>query len=158
MARLGADRIGGLIWIVFGAAVVYGSWTMDRLEELGINPLTAPGLVPGLLGIGLIVLGLVLVLRRPTDLPDGQEPVDGPRLGLSFLLCLGFGAGLVGHGLPFWLGAAAFVFLHIVLIDESGRIPARPTPARLAFAAIVAVVSSAVVTNVFEKIFLITLP
>ena len=33
-----ADRIGGLIWIVFGSAVVYGSWTMDRLQSLGIPP------------------------------------------------------------------------------------------------------------------------
>ena len=45
------------IWIVFGSAVVYGSWTMDRLESLGIPPSTAPGLVPGLLGIGIVIFG-----------------------------------------------------------------------------------------------------
>ena len=61
--RLTADRIGGLIWFVFGAAVVYGSWTMDRLESLSIPPATAPGVVPGLLGIGIIVFGLILLLR-----------------------------------------------------------------------------------------------
>ena len=61
---LTADRIGGLIWIVFGAAVIYGSWMMDRLESLGIPPSTAPGVVPGLLGAFIIVFGLVLVLRR----------------------------------------------------------------------------------------------
>ena len=61
---LTADRIGGLIWIVFGAAVIYGSWMMDRLKSLGIPPSTAPGVVPGLLGAFIIVFGLVLVLRQ----------------------------------------------------------------------------------------------
>ena len=61
--RFSADRIGGLIWFVFGAAVVYGSWTMDRLESLGIPPSTAPGVVPGLLGIGIIIFALILMLR-----------------------------------------------------------------------------------------------
>ena len=63
---LSADRIGGLIWIVFGGAVIYGSWTMDRLQSLGIPPSTAPGVVPGLLGIGIVIFGLILILRRDT--------------------------------------------------------------------------------------------
>ena len=61
---MNAERIGGLIWVVFGAAVVYGSWTMDRLESLNIPLATAPGVVPGLLGIGIIIFGLVLLVRR----------------------------------------------------------------------------------------------
>ena len=47
--KMTADRIGGLIWIALGAAIVYGSWAMDRLTSLQIHPATAPGLVPGLL-------------------------------------------------------------------------------------------------------------
>src|SRR6185436_1655552 len=62
--RFSADRIGGLIWFVFGAAIVYGSWTMDRLEHLHIPPATAPGVVPGLLGLGIMAFALVLLLRR----------------------------------------------------------------------------------------------
>ena len=44
--HLSADRIGGLVWVIFGAAVVYGSWVMDRLDSLKIPPATVPGLVP----------------------------------------------------------------------------------------------------------------
>ena len=62
--RFNADRIGGLIWFVFGAAIVYGSWMMDRLEQLNIPPATAPGVVPGLLGLGIMAFALVLMLRR----------------------------------------------------------------------------------------------
>ena len=65
MARtISADRVGGVIWVVFGTAVIYGSWIMDRLKLLGIPPATAPGVVPGLLGIGIIIFGLVLLARR----------------------------------------------------------------------------------------------
>ena len=64
---------------MFGAAVVYGSWTMDRLESLGIPPSTAPGVVPGLLGIGIIIFGLVLVLRR--DAADAPAFVEARRRG-----------------------------------------------------------------------------
>ena len=52
---MSADRVGGtLSGVVFGAAIVYGSWTMDRLESLKIPLSTAPGVVPGVLGIGII--------------------------------------------------------------------------------------------------------
>ena len=55
-----ADAIG---WIVFGIAVLIGSLTMDRLEQQNINPVTIPGLLPGLLGIAMILLGGVLGVR-----------------------------------------------------------------------------------------------
>ena len=74
---LTADRIGGLIWFVFGAAVIYGSWTMDRLESLSIPPSTAPGLVPGLLGACIIVFGLVLVLRQDAVSTPAFDQAEG---------------------------------------------------------------------------------
>ena len=66
---LTADRTGGLIWIVFGAAVIYGSWVMDRLESLGIPPSTAPGVVPGMLGAFIIVFGLCSAAARAVSTP-----------------------------------------------------------------------------------------
>src|SRR3954470_17743253 len=54
------DAIG---WIVLGVAVLIGSITMDRLEQQNINPYTVPGLLPGLLGIAMILLGGVLAVR-----------------------------------------------------------------------------------------------
>ena len=79
MARtISADRVGGVIWIVFGAAVIYGSWMMDRLESLGIPPATAPGVVPGLLGFGIIIFGLVLVVRREPEALPAAVASDAP--------------------------------------------------------------------------------
>ena len=39
------------------------SFAMDRLEAQHINPYTVPGLLPGLLGIVMILLGGLLALR-----------------------------------------------------------------------------------------------
>src|SRR4051812_48708210 len=55
-----ADLKDAVAWMAFGIAVLVGSITMDRLEKQNINPVTVPGLLPGLLGIAMILLGGVL--------------------------------------------------------------------------------------------------
>ena len=166
------DRIGGLIWMVFGAAVLHGSWTMDRLESQNINPVTAPGVVPGLIGAGIMLFALVLLVRREGATgvvyeghlveAHGVEAPSAPpnwrRLGLSWALCVGFAGVLLGRGLPFWLLAATFVFLHILLLDDPDRMAERPLHRRVVFAAVVAACTAAAATTVFQKIFLVRLP
>ena len=172
-----ADRIGGLIWVVLGAAIIYGSWSMDRLTSLQIHPATAPGLVPGLLGAGIVILGLVLLLRRkasatgdfaiaqeaqeripiePQDAAD--ESIAWNRVLLSWALCITYGAVLLGHGLPYWILTAAFLFVHINLIDDTDNVPARLDRKRALIAATIAVLFAIAVALVFEKIFLVRLP
>ncbi|MET0445402.1 MAG: tripartite tricarboxylate transporter TctB family protein [Pseudorhodoplanes sp.] len=176
--KMTADRIGGLIWIALGAAIVYGSWAMDRLTSLQIHPATAPGLVPGLLGAGIAILGAILLFRRErsstgdfgaasdaqkselsTEPEEGaEESVAWKRMGLSWLLCITYGAVLLGHGLPYWILTAAFLLLHIVLIDDTDDVPAKFDVRRAVTAAIVAIFFSTAVALVFEKIFLVRLP
>jgi len=79
---LSADRIGGLIWVAFGLAVVYGAWAMDRLESLGIPLATAPGVVPGLLGIAFIIFGSILLVRHE---PGAGVVVQRPHLFQEWL-------------------------------------------------------------------------
>jgi putative tricarboxylic transport membrane protein len=168
-----ADRIGGLIWVAFGGAVVYGSWAMDRLQSMGIPPATAPGVVPGLLGIGIIIFGLILLVRREPSTADAEEtaasieaPADMPaadelqwkRGALSWALCMTYGGVLLGGALPYWVLTAAFLFLHILLLDETEAVPAVPTLRRLATAAVIAPVVATVVMLVFQRIFLVRLP
>jgi hypothetical protein len=164
---MSADRVGGAIWFVFGAAVLYGSWTMDRLATQGIQPLTAPGLLPGLLGVSMIALALVLLSRRRVAegvashdgaaLPE-EEGTDWKRLLLSWLLCIAFAGVLLGRGLPFWLLAAVFVFVHVLALDDRHRIENRSLVRRVVESALVAGITSAVVTTVFQSLFLIRLP
>ena len=168
---LTADRIGGLIWFVFGVAVVYGSWQMDRLESMNIPPSTAPGVVPALQGHGFIAFALILMFRAQkraivntyaADDTAAEAPSEQDfywkRILLSWALCVGYGAVLLGSGVNYWALTAAFLFLHAVLLDDTEHVPARPTLRRVIVAAIVALSISTVVTLVFRYIFLVRLP
>ena len=65
---------------------------------------------------------------------------------------------LLGRGLHYWVLTAAFLFLHVLLLDETERVPAAPTPRRLLLAAILAPAVATAVMLVFERIFLVRLP
>jgi hypothetical protein len=157
------DLIAALVWIAFGGAVAVGSWNMDRLAHLRINRYEVPGLVPGLLGAAIVVLGGVLALRSLRRMASHHgvsaaiEPL-GPLAGV-FLSTLFYALVLVGHGVPFWLATFVFVTGFIAWFDRErqgglGRSMARQLVQAVAYGA----VTSAVVTLVFEHVFLVRLP
>jgi putative tricarboxylic transport membrane protein len=154
---LDPDRVGGAVWLLFGGAVAWGSWTMDRLETMGIHPLTAPGLLPGLAGAALMAFGTVLLLRRAPAAEAGPAE-DWRRLTASFALCLVFAGVLLGRGPPFWLLAAAFLLVHVLWLEDEDRRAARPLRRRVIAALSIAVGVSAAVTLAFQNLFLIRLP
>jgi hypothetical protein len=141
--------------VVFGAAVFIASWRMDRLESLNINPWSAPGLMPGVLGALMMVFGLALALRRAPAAP--AAPGSAGRTLLALALCTSFAGGLLGRGLPFWLTAAAFLFIAIFsfrLLDEPGARRVRPALSSAAIAAVAALV----IHFLFQDVFLVRLP
>lgn len=155
-----ADFVTGLVFTLLGLAVVWASLDMPRFEDRNINPYTIPGLVPGALGAIILVLGVVLFGRAALAggwRLGGLRPSAGPdtrRLILALVLCLGYAAGLVGH-IPFWLATFVFVALFVILFEwhsEGGR------AWRIGIALVYGAAVSAVVTLVFQKLFLIRLP
>ena len=135
---------------------------MDRYESQGGTLWTAPGLWPG-------IIGLVLGASRPRcSCAHGGEP--RPSAGIRrkrttrrscrrpassppprFFL---YGIGLVGRGLPFWLGTAVFVATSYVYAFDDG--PAgRSRSRRLAVALRSGAATALVVTLVFERVFLV---
>jgi hypothetical protein len=153
-----ADRKFGVGWVAFGAAVLAASWRMDRLENLHINPWSAPGLMPGILGLLMMLFGAALALRRP----GGEGTQDGGlsrrRTGLALALCFLFAGGLLGHGLPFWLTAAAFMFLAIVAFRVMDAEPRLPLWRVCLSSAAVSLVAALVIGFLFESVFLVRLP
>lgn len=143
--------------MVFGATVLIASWRMDRLESLHINPWSAPGLLPGVLGVLMMVFGAALALRSAGDAPP-ESSMSRRRIAIALFLCFVFAAGLLGHGLPFWLTAAAFLFAAILafrVMDAESELPLW----RLALSsAAIAIVSALVISFVFETVFLVRLP
>jgi hypothetical protein len=163
-----SDFRGGLAWMLLGAAILVGSITMDRLEQQHINPYTVPGLLPGLLGIAMLLLGGVLALQswRRGALAQAVAPFTAhqretrKRVWTVIALCTIYSVGLIGHGIPFWLASAIFVTGTIVIMQRMSQDEEeRSLTARLWLKAIVIGAASAVITQlVFQELFLVRLP
>ena len=161
-----ADLYGGVFWIVLGGAIAAGSWNMDRLERQGVSFYTAPGLVPGILGLLMVLCGAVLAIRALRD--GALEAIQRPpvlieagalrRAGVTLLLTLGFAFALVGHGLPFPAAAAIYLFFQIAILQYSERKAKNEVGRGLAAAALVAVGAAIVISALFQEVFLVRLP
>ena len=157
-----ADRWGGTFWVLLGGAIAAESWRMDRLENLHINPWSVPGLMPGVLGALMAAFGAFLFFRSlaQKDLHELKTATSTTRVLLALSLCIGYAAGLLGRGLPFWLTSATFMFVAIFTfrwLDEAAG--ERRSVRRLAFvSALVATGAALTIGLLFEHVFLVRLP
>jgi hypothetical protein len=162
------DLTDAACWIAFGVAVLVGSITMDRLEQQHINPYTVPGLLPGLLGIVMILLGGILALRSlgrgalhlAPPPPSAHDSERWRRIWVVAALCLGYGIVLIGHGLPFWLASTIYVTASILIMQRMSRDPEvrRQTPKAWIKALAIGLISSVVTHLVFQEFFLVRMP
>jgi hypothetical protein len=159
-----SDAIAALAAAAFGVAVVVAAWRMDRLESQGGTPWTAPGLWPGIVGLVLAALAIALAIRAwrrakaigwLAAAPDDTPRVPRPRFALAVALFLVYALALVGRGLPFWLGTAAFVVAYVAIFHDD---PPRAWSRRALVAAIVGIATALIVSTVFERVFLVRLP
>lgn len=167
-----ADLADALGWMALGAAVLIGSLAMDRLQSQGINPYTVPGLLPGLLGLAMLLLGGLLALRSlarrraqaapppPTTLALADAREQWQRIAIVTALCVVYGVVLVGHGLPFWLASALYLIASMLILQRIGRSPARPrlTPGAWAQALAIGLGAGLATHLVFQELFLVRLP
>ena len=163
-----AELRQALGWAALGLAILVASIRMDRLESQHINPYTVPGLLPGLLGIAMLFLAALLGWRavRAGALSSAarvHRPIDravATRIALVIGLCVAFGVGLVGHGLPFWLAAAIYVSVAILAFEQPRRAQeGRSISMRdILFALAVGLGAGGMITLVFQVLFLVRLP
>ena len=160
-----SDLAQSLFWLAAGGWIFYASWTMDRLENLGVKPFSAPGLLPGVLGVFVMLLGLAMLVRalragalRDEGARTGAEAIAWRRILLPLGLCVAFAGGVVGRGLPFWAAAWIFIALMIGTLQYAERKAKGELP-RLVFLAIaVGAAASIAVSLIFQELFLIRLP
>ncbi len=163
-----ADFITGIILILVSLYVLVESWRMPRMEHLGAHPLSVPGVVPAFLAVVLIAAGGVLAVRSvlagghrlglSMDKMRGVLARPGNRrLLITLVLTVGYAGALVGR-IPYELATGLFIFAFIVIFEwERGLAAARWVRA-LVFAAVLAAVTTALVSWAFERLFLVTLP
>lgn len=162
-----ADLITGLVFVALGFAVGIESYNMPRLEERSIDPWTAPGLVPGLLGIVIAVLGGAMALRSIAagatrasasgDTDAAEMRSARTRLLLCLALCLGYALVLVGRA-PFWLATGLFVFAFVTIFEWRSDDDSRVRMGKLAAAFALSVAASLAIPYLFETLFLVRLP
>ena len=140
----------------------------ERLEAMGVNPYSAPGVVPFLLGIVISVLALVLLVRsvragglallRPGALSLPAGAGDGARrFVLTAALTLGYAMVLVGR-LPFWAATAIFVAAFVLAFEWRPGLGGARLARRAAAIAAFALAVGVSVSVLFEDIFLVRLP
>lgn len=150
-----SDLKGGLGWMAGGAVIFAAAWRMDRFEQMGGTLYTAPGLVPGLFGLALVLLGAALAwrgLRRRGGGADAAEPLLNRRVLVTLALTLAYAAGAVGR-LPFAPATAVFVAVFAWLYADTSR-----GLRRIVIALLAGVLTATAVVLVFEDLVLVRLP
>lgn len=162
------DFITSIVLIVFSITIVVMSYTMPRLEQRGIDPLSAPGVVPGMIGMVLLCLALILFFRSiknggyrlfskndHSDRPVHQGAVT--RVSLTLILSLIYAIGFLGR-LNYSISTGLFIFSFICLFEFQSGKSLREQKKVFLFALFQAVAASALITLVFQYLFLVDLP
>ena len=163
MSRRG-ELIDAAVWAALGAAILVASWRMDRLEHLSINPWSAPGLTPGVVGALMIVLALALAMpARRAAAPDGTAETAPPpgsarRTLIAAALCVTFAGVTLGRGLPFVVEGAVFIFVFTSIFSWRSWREEQRVARGASQALVVAVLTSTVIAWLFESVFLVRLP
>lgn len=163
-----ADFVTSIGLSVFGLAVLIRSLQMPRFKGLGVNPYSVPGIVPGLLGLILMTLGLILLIRSIRQegyrLGLSGKAVKGfliddstKRFLISLILCTVY-AAFVLRRLPYPIATGLFVFLFVFIFEFRRREKILSQNRTFLFALLEAVFVSAGVTLVFRYLFLVDLP
>lgn len=110
----------------------------------------------------MVLFGAALYLRTPAPDPVGKPEAgaSGGRIWLALVLCVGYAAGLLGRGLPFWLTSAGFMFVAILVFRWLDRDAEDPSSmGRIALgSAVIALAASAATSLLFQEVFLVRLP
>ena len=162
MAR--ADFYTGIILMVFGITALIMALQMPEIPE---DPYSAPGVLPIFLCVIIIILSLIMFVRSisktkgrvgfsAAGVKSFLTDTGTLRIGITGVLCVSY-ALLLGVVL-FPLLTALFVFIFIVIFEYDIKMQLKPQIKKILMAALIAIISSASITIVFEKAFLVRLP
>lgn len=166
MAR--ADFLTSIVLIAFGLAVLIMSLNMPTFAAQGVNPYSAPGIVPGFLGAIIAFFGLVLFIRSIRR--QGYKlGIDGSsvkgfftaqqtlRMVITIVISVLYALVLIGR-MPYAVATGLYVLAFILLFEYEWKTPVLAQWKVLLFALIVAILTAAIVTAVFQYLFLVSLP
>lgn len=159
-----ADLLTGAAWLAVSVAIVIGALSMDRLERLAPTWHTAPGLVPGALGVALTFMSVILIARalRGGALQQAEFPrivlADHWRLIVSLSIGLFYAIFLVARGLPFWVASAIFIAVMVFVFQFPERREAGQLVRGAMIAVVYGIIMSLAIHYLFQDLFLVRLP
>ncbi len=163
-----ADFITSLILLAFGIAIVVMSIQMPMATDANQSKFSAPGIVPGFIGAMLSFLSLAMLLRSlkhggASDLapkPGAVKRLFAQETTARILkttgLCVAY-ALLLGK-LWFPIPTFFFAFAFITLFEYDFKSAFKPQIRKVIMAFAIALISTALVTLVFQGLFLVNLP
>lgn len=162
-----ADLITSILLLVFGAAILLLSIQMPTMADYNQSIYSAPGVVPGFIGVMLILLSLSMLLRsikrkairefRGKAIPKEVLTQESTRRILMTIAMCAIYAFLLGK-IWFPLATFAFIFAFILLFEYDWKAAFSTQTRKAIVAAIIGIVTTALVTLVFQKLFLVNLP
>jgi hypothetical protein len=163
-----ADFVSSIFLVVFGAGVLWASVAMPRFEEQGGVVYDAPGVVPGIIGVLVIALSIVMLVRSIgqqgyrlgiTDKTVGAVLRDAQTLRMlgTVVTCVLYALVLLRF-LHFIAGTLIFVLVFVLLFEyDLKKSPASQWKVLL-FAVLMSVLTTGGVYAAFRYLFLVNLP
>ncbi|GAK61303.1 hypothetical protein U27_01203 [Candidatus Vecturithrix granuli] len=163
-----ADFITSILLMIFSLSIVIISIRMPRMQELGANPYSAPGIVPGFLGVIIFMLSLALcmksVLKNGYTIDLHKKTIRvffqdqaTIRVLLTLFISIIYGVGFLGN-ISYILATFVYVAGFIMLFEYRCEQPIHTQKKTVMFAMIQAILVTASVAAVFRYLFLVNLP
>lgn len=164
-----ADRITAVVLFSLGIAMLYGGYTMDRLEIRAIHPASIPGLVPMILGAVLAFCAVLLFVkaspvreqRAPSTGEAALPPEPPAQSSRNLVITAGWSSFyalfLVGW-LPFLAATAIYIAGFIMVFGKPREGTSVELFKSLAFTIVFALLASAAISTLFRDAFLVRLP
>ena len=163
-----ADFVVSILLMCFGVWVVIHSFQMPRFKELGADPLSVPGIVPGILGTVIFILSLVVFIRSLTrrgyqlglnrqTLRNFFQDASSQRMLVTIFICIVYGIFMVGS-LNYYPATFIFVLVFIIIFQLRGTQDVSARGKMLLFAVLQALLAAGIVGAVFRYLFLVDLP
>lgn len=154
-----ADLVTGALVSALGLAVFVFALRMPDFVERGVNPLTAPGIFPGVVGIVLTICGAVLVARSWRGTGEGEARPPERRAVLRVMGALAImvvAVAAVGRvDFRLLVGAVTLAFTGFFL---DWNLPRQRLPARLVAVMVTVGLVAVAIPTLFEHVFLVRLP
>jgi len=162
-----ADFVTSIVLLAFGITVVFMSVQMPTMADANQSKFSAPGIVPGFIGVMLSLLSLTMLIRsikrkgmreivakNATKDLLAQETTS--RILKTLVICVVY-VLLLGK-IWFPLPTALFIFAFIIMFEYDFKSALKPQIKKIIVAFIIAAVATALITFVFQSLFLVNLP